>query len=103
MRRRHHGVESHVVVQADRIDGGVDVARRQQGRQGRGEAQALALFCEVQRLDAEAVARHHRSPAVALVQDEGEHPLEPLDAGLAPGLPGLDDDLRVALGEETVA
>ena len=55
---------------------------------------------QVQRLDAEAVAREHEPAAVALGDGEGEHALEAIDAALPPAAVGLEHDLGVAVGEE---
>ena len=103
VRRWHHSVEGHVVVQGDRSDRGVHVSARQQRRQAGGEPQPLALFRQIQRLDAEPVAPHHHTAAVALMDDEGEHAVEAVDAGLAPGMPRLEEHLAVAVGEEAIA
>ncbi len=56
-----------------------------------------------QRLDAEAVAGQEQGFAVAVPQGEGEHAAEAVDAALAPGFPGVDDDFGVAAGVEDVA
>ena len=57
----------------------------------------------VQRLDAQPVARQEQGLAVAVPEREGEHAAKAVDAGLAPGLPGVDDDFGVAAGVEHVA
>jgi hypothetical protein len=54
-------------------------------------------------LDAQPVARHEEGLAVAVPQREGEHAAKVLDAVRAPGLPGMHDDLGVALGVEHMA
>ena len=56
-----------------------------------------------QRLDAEAVAGEKQGFAVAVPEGEGEHAAEAVDAALAPGFPGVDDDFGVAAGVEDVA
>ena len=56
-----------------------------------------------ERLHAEAVAREEERLSVPVPEREGEHPAEPLDALLAPLLPGVDDDFRIALRAEHVA
>jgi len=55
------------------------------------------------RLDRQAVARHEKGVAVTVVQGKGEHAAKALHAVLAPGFPGVDDDLGVAAGVEDVA
>ena len=57
----------------------------------------------VQRLHAERSRARNSVLPVAVPQREREHAAEALDAGLAPRLPGVDDDLGVAPGAETVA
>src|SRR5205085_2931428 len=71
--------------------------------QGRGEAQPLLGLAIVKRLDPEPVAGQRNPSALPLVDGEGEHALEPLDAARAPGVPGLQDHLGVAAREEAVA
>ena len=80
-----------------------DVAGPQQGGQRGGEAQPPGSVGQVQRLDAEAVAREHEPAAVALGDGEGEHALEALHAALAPVAVALQHDLGVAVGEEAQA
>ena len=53
-------------MQGHAVDRGVDVAGAQQRGQRRGEAQPRRSVGQVQRLDAEAVAREHEPAAVAL-------------------------------------
>ena len=96
-------MEAHVVVECFKVNAGVDVSRRQQGRQGGGKADAVCILGQVERLDAESVAHEDGASAVALGDDEGEHAVKALDAILAPLVPGLEDHLRVAVGEEAVA
>ena len=54
-------------------------------------------------LDAQAVTRKKQGLLVAVPQGEGEHAAKALHAGLAPRLPGVQDDLGVAAGAEGVA
>src|SRR3546814_19324589 len=54
------------LVRSDRIDGRVDAAAGDQRRQARGEAQRARRLREIERLDAEAVARQQDTAAVAL-------------------------------------
>ena len=85
------------------VDVGVDAAGGDDRRQGRGEAQTVLRVGEIERLDAEPVARQHDAAAVALPDREREHAVEALDTARAPGVIGLDDDLGVAFGEEAIA
>ncbi len=83
-RRRHDGVEAEVVVQRHGVDRRVDASARQQRRQRGGEAQRPLHLREVERLDAEAVARQHHAARVTLGDAQGEHAVEALDEGVAP-------------------
>ena len=74
----------------------------ERGQRGR-EAQRPVGLGEVERLDPEPVAHERDAPGVALGDREGEHAREAVDAGLAPAVPGLRDDLRVARREEAQA
>ena len=71
--RRHDAVPGEVVVQRDRVDRRVDAPAREQPGQRRAEAQRPADVREVQRLDAQAVAREQQPAALALDEGEGEH------------------------------
>ena len=66
------------------------------------EAQALAAFRQVQRLDAQTVAGQGQAAAVAFIDRESEHAVQALHAFGAPGMKGLEHDLRVAGREEPV-
>src|SRR5690606_37421476 len=63
-RRRYHGMKAEVVVERYRIDALVDIAACEQRRQCRGETQALFIEAEIERLDAQSVARQIRASAV---------------------------------------
>ena len=102
-RRRHDRVPAHVELQRRRVDRRVDIAGGDDAGQGRGEAQAIADLAGVKRLDPEPVAGERDSAAFALVDGEGEHALEALDAVRAPGVVRLGDHFGVAIGEEAVA
>src|SRR5574340_1120750 len=54
-------------------------------------------------LDREAIARHEKGFAVAVVQRKGKHAAKAPHAVLAPGLPTVDDDFGVTAGMEDVA
>ena len=99
----HHGMERHVVVQADPVDLGVDAAAGDEGGQGGGEAQLARRLGDVERLDAEAVTGQHDAAAVALEDGEGEHAVEALHAGRSPRVIRLQDHLGVGVREERIA
>src|SRR3546814_8966128 len=101
--RRHDRVPAHVELQSLGVDRGVDAARRDDAREGRGEAQPFRRLRIIKWLDPEPVAGEHDAPALALVDGEGEHAVEALHALRAPSVKGLEDHLRVAAGEEAVA
>ena len=101
--RGHHGVPAQIMMQRRRIDCGIHIARRQQGRQRRSKAEPAGPLRVVQRLDAEPVARQHDASAVALPDCEREHPIKSLDATRSPFLIGFEDDFGVALREEPIA
>src|SRR3546814_6653861 len=69
-------VKGHVMMQPDRIDGRVDAAAGDQRRQARCEAQRARRLREIERLDAEAVARQQDTAAVALPKRDREHRTE---------------------------
>jgi hypothetical protein len=102
-RRGDDGVPGEVVVQRDGVDGGVDVPRLHERREGGGEPQPAGRLGEVQRLDAQPVAGEHHAPGVPLGDDEREHPVQVRDDVGAPVVVALEDHLGVAGGEEAVA
>ncbi|MNF93831.1 hypothetical protein D3C84_765220 [compost metagenome] len=65
-----------VVVERDGIEGLADIAALQQGRQGRGEAQALAGARQVQGLNPKTIPGDEQLLAVTLPYGEGEHAVE---------------------------
>ena len=102
VRRGHDRMPAHVMVQRHPVDRGIDAARRQQRGQGGGEAQARAVLGVVERLDPETVAHQPQPPAVAFVDREGEHPLQPVHRARPPFGPGLQDHLGIAVRGEAV-
>jgi hypothetical protein len=58
-------VQGEEVVQGHRVDGGVHLARREQGLGAGGEAQAPAVLGPVEGLDAEAVPGEEEHPLAA--------------------------------------
>ena len=91
------------MVQGDPVDPGVHAAAGQQRRQRRREPDPVAVLGHVQRLDAEPVAAEQHATAVALDDGEGEHPFEVADEIVAPAVVGLEQNLAVAVREESVA
>ena len=69
----------------------------------RREQQHAAAARDEQRPDAEAVPGQEQAAGGPVVQAKGKHPPEALHAGRAPGLPGVEDHLRVAVSAELIA
>jgi hypothetical protein len=99
---RNDRVPAEVVVEARRVDGGVDAAAREEGRQGRRETQPAGLGGEVERFDAEPVTGQHHAAAGRIDDHEGEHADEVVDDPLAPAAVPLEDHLGVAQRPEAL-
>src|SRR5205085_8015795 len=67
------------------------------------EGEAPSGVAVVEGLDAEAVARAEQPPPPAVPERDRPHPVEALDAVVAPLLVGGEDHLRVARGAEPAA
>ena len=100
---RHHGVEVHVMMERHGVDVRVDPSTGQQGRQSGGETQTARNLGEIERFDAQPITRQGQASRIALGDGEGEHPVEAIHAGIAPGMECLEYDLGIAMGEEAVA
>jgi hypothetical protein len=85
----------------------IEVARhrrmRQQRAKLRAEDQRGGRGRVVDRLFAHAVTRQKELAALRVPDREREHPVQPLHALLAPLLPGVHEDFRVAMRAETMA
>ena len=57
----------------------------------------------IQGLHPEAVAYQEKSLLIAIPQRKREHAAKTMHAGFAPGLPGVDDHLRVGMRTKHVA
>ena len=107
-RCRHRGVQHGVVVQRDRVEARIDAAAGQQLGQARRKPQPVANLRQVQRLDAETVARRKLagavpvSPTAHIPVGKGKHAFDALDALFAPGVMRLQNHFAVAVGEERV-
>ena len=102
--RLGHVAEGEVLFHRERVDVAFQAAVGQERLElGAEEQRAVVEQRVVQRLDAQPVPRHEQRLLVAVPQREGEHAAKALHAGFAPLLPGVDDDLGVALGVEAVA
>ena len=101
--RRHHRMQGEEVVQGDGVETALDSTGGEQRLDIRGEAQQTPLLRPIQGFDAEAITREEELAPVRVPEREGEHPVQPLHAAGAPGVPCLEDDLGVAVGEEVVA
>src|SRR5689334_4566671 len=96
-------MEAQIMMQRSRIDVGIDATGCKERRQRGCKPQAVARFGKVERLDAESVARQHDAATVAFPDREREHTEKAFDAARAPRVIRLQDDFRVAIGEEAVA
>ena len=80
-----------------RIEPAIELRAAQQRFQFRSEEQpAVREKTVIERLFAEPVARQEQRLTPLVRQGEGEHPIEAIEARLAPLLPSVNDDLRVA-------
>ncbi len=70
---------------------------------GSEEDLAVLELRVVERFDPEPVPREKALAAVPVPERVGEHPIEALDRGLSPLLPGVDHHLGVAMGAKHVA
>jgi hypothetical protein len=77
--------------------------REQRLQLGREDQLAVRQNGVLERLDAEPVAGEEQGLLRLIPEREREHAAEVRDAGLAPFLPGMDDDLGVGCGAEAVA
>src|SRR5947207_7736063 len=57
----------------------------------------------MERLHSQPVSREEQRAPLAIPQREREHAAKPLDTGLAPCLPCMDDDFGVALRAKSMA
>src|SRR5438445_168383 len=77
-------------------------ARREQRLHLGAEEQRVADDSVVEGLDAQAIPDEDELAKPIVPHGECEHPVEMVHAAIAPLLPCVDDDLRVADGVETV-
>ena len=93
--------EREVLLHRQRIDVALQAAVQHQRLQLGAEDQPTVVKHGVMHgLDAQAVASHEELLARAVPQRKREHAAQPCHAVRAPGPPGVDDDLGVALGAE---
>ena len=83
-------------MQADRINGGIDITRSQQRLAGRGKTDSVARDTVIKRLDTETIARQKQLLAVTVPDREREYTLESLGTCLTPLGIRPEYDLRVA-------
>ena len=103
-RRRRDVQQRQVGIDRRRTPVARHVGIFEQRLQLRAEDHAAAgQFGEVERLDADPIARQHQPPRRRVPDGEGKHAAELLDAALAPLLVAVDDDLGVGAGAELVA
>src|SRR5262249_11258616 len=91
---------------AQEIGGATLVEARAETRQSgelldlRRKGETVAVAAEIEGFHTEAVARSEQNPAPRIVEHEGEHAVESVGAGDAPGGVGREQDLGVAGGAE---
>ena len=68
-----------------------------------GEGDAVPVRGDVERLDAETVARREEALVAAVPDEESPHPAQALEAGLAPFCVGREQHLAVGVGGEGAA
>ena len=100
---RRRGAERQIVRQRLGRDGAAHVGMAEQRLELAAEDQPARRGREVERLDAEAIARQHQLVALAIPHGEAEHAGQRLDDSGAALLEEMDDDLGVAGGGEAVA
>src|SRR5208282_1713026 len=87
-----------------RIDRAAQAGMAKEALQLRGEDEIAVLEqAVVERLLAEAVAGEKEGLGLGVPKGEGEHAVEPVEAGGSPFLPRVHDRLGVASGAEAVA
>ncbi len=103
--RPRSGDEAERQQQLDRLDVdlGRDEPRGEQGLQLGAEQQDVADLGEIERLDADVVAREQRPAATLVPDDEREHPVQALGRGVSRVLVERRQDLGVAGRREPVA
>ena len=98
---RRHVLVRQVAREGVPVELARDVGVDEQRLQLRGEQQPVREPRIVERLLAEAIARGEQPPRRRVPEDEGEHPVEPLEARRTVVLVRVQDDLRVgARGED---
>src|SRR5262249_38536422 len=68
-----------------------------------GEEDEAVASPEIERLLAESVAAEQQSPSLPVPEREREHSAQMVDAGIPVAVVGGEDDLRVALRDESAA
>ena len=102
-RGRHQVAERQVPLERSRVDLSFPAGHARQGWQLAGKAKHVADDRVEERLLAQTVARREQLLTTAVVDGEGEHALETVDAGRAELLVGVENDFGVARGPEPMA
>jgi hypothetical protein len=91
-------------LEPDRVESRLDESRREQRPHlGREEQQIARLPTQprdVQRLDAEPIARDQQASRARVVEREAEHAAQPRHEFRSPAHVGVDQDFGVGLGAE---
>src|ERR1700730_487316 len=91
-----------IVIERVEIEIAGHVRRAEDGLDLGPEVQTSAGFGVVQRLDAEAIARHQERSRALVPDGEPEHPAQTLDGGRTPLLVRVSERLGVGAGVEAV-
>ena len=90
-----HVLEGEVLANPVEVRLGADVRGHEERLDLGGEEDPLRRGVQVEGLHAEVVAREEDRACLPVEEGEGEHAVQPLDAGGTPLLVRLEDDLRV--------
>jgi hypothetical protein len=102
--RRDRGPKRQGLIEADRIEGPRQVGRAGEDRLDLAAEDHLAVALGVvERPHPDPIASQDQAALGAIPQREGPLAVHPIEGVLAPLLPGVEDDLGVALGAEAVA
>ena len=98
-----HVLVGQVVDERPRIELAGHVGVNEERLQLRGEEKRVRESCVVERLLPEAIASQDEAPPRPVPEREGEHAFEPVEAGRAVVLVGVENDLGVGAAREPVA
>ena len=100
--RRRHERQSQVLVERFQIQRAGNGAVREDGADLGPEDDAAAIVKDVQRLDAEGVARQDQGAGRGIPEGQAKHAVEPRQCTKTPLLVGMHDDFGIGTGLESV-